>query len=392
VQKWQRRRRAKAMLDAGDVESAIVVIGKDAALRDELAEGLLDSGRLDLSQALLGHRGGSTFDALLKATPADPELDRLLAEAASRNLPSDARVLELSKLLLERGEQQPALSLLERAALSTRNVALLRPALEACLEAKAWTRAWHLVEAGLGAMKRLRGTPEHQFLLRAHEQVLGQLEGPEAVKVDLLMRGELDPFSNRNHLLLVQALMRGGPPLSTRLTLVSASQELREGEERLRSDRKDATGLMMVGSAKLRLGELDDAIDAFERGRLVAPRHFALVAGLGAAKTFQHEGALEKIRALPDLTPMDGLAAVLPDLDQLTMLELRVVQASAKPIASSLPALASSGKTVRILPLDVRVSDVPAGRCVRVEELFDTSEHGWALKTELAKLASEIAG
>ena len=230
------------------------------------------------------------------------------------------------------------------------------------------------------------------FLLRAHAQVLGQLEGPEAVQVDLMMRGEIDPFTHRNHLLLVQALMRGTPPIATRQTLVSASQELREGEERLRSDRKDATGLMQVGSAKLRLGELDDAVDAFERGRMVAPRHFALVAGLGAAKTWLHEGALAKVRALPDVGTLEGLAAVLPDLGQLTTLELRVVHASARPIAASLPALARAGKTVRILPLDVRTSEGAGSRSVRVEELFDTSEHGWALRQQLAEMAAEIAG
>lgn len=372
------------MLEAGEVESAQAVIGADSALRHELAEGLLDSGRLDLSQALLGHEGGSTLEALLKATPADPELDRLLAEAAARTLPADARVLQVSKILLERGAREPALSLLERAALSTRNPELLRAALEACAEAKAWARAWPLVEAGLGAMKQLRGTPEHQFLLGAHELVLGHLEGAEAVKVDLLMRGELDPFTGRDHLLLVKALMKSNPPLTTRLTLVSAPQELREGEERLRSDRKDATGLLWVGSAKLRLGELEEAIDAFERGRAVAPRHFGLVAGLGAARTYAHEGALARLRALPDASPLEGLSSLLPDLEQLTTLEVRVVQASVKPLARWLPAVVSAGSTLRILPLDV------AATGLRVEELFDTSEHGWALAQAFAELVHQV--
>ena len=148
---------------------------------------------------------------------------------------------------------------------------------------------------------------------------------------------------------------------------------------------------MQVGSAKLRLGEMEEAIDAFERGRMVAPRHFALVAGLGAAKTFVREDALAKVRALPDVGALEGLAAVLPDLDPLTTLELRVVHASARPIAGALRALAAAGKTVRILPLDVPTTEVP-GRSVRVEELFDTSEHGWALRQQLAEMAAEIAG
>ena len=386
VQRWQRRRRAKAMLEAGDVESAKTVIGADSALRHELAEGLLDSGRLDLSQALLGHEGDSTLDALLRATPADPELDRLRAEAASRTLPTEARVLELAAQLLQRGEKGPALSLLERAALSTRKPELLRAAIEASTEAKDWARAWPLVEAGLGATKHSRGTPEHRFLLNAHELVLRHLEGDEAVTRDLMMRGELDPFTGRTYLVLAKALMHKSPQLTTRLELVSAPQELREGEALLRSDRKDATGLLKVGSAKLRLGELAEAIDAFEQGRKVGARHFGLVAGLGAARTYEQEGALAQLRKLPDASPLEALASLLPDLEQLTTLEVRVVQASVKPLAMWLPSIAT---TLRILPLDVRAADVQ-GSCVRVEELFDTSEAGWALARAFAELVHPI--
>ncbi|MDP1824020.1 MAG: hypothetical protein Q8L48_12285 [Archangium sp.] len=413
VQRWQRRRRAKAQLEAGDVEGAKGTIGADSALRHELAEGLLESGRLDLSQALLGHRGGSTFDALLEATPADPELERLLAEATARTLPSDARVLQISSTLLARGEREPALALLERAALSSRTWPLLRAGIEASCEAKSWERAWHLIEAGLGALKGQRGTPEHGFLLGAHALVLSHLESAEAVTADLMMRGEI-PFSGRNHLLLARALMRDSPRLASRLTLVSAPQEMREGDQRLELDRKDATGLLLVGSAKLRLGELNEAADVFTRGRDVAPRHFGLVAGLGAAIALDQERALARVRALPDIGVVKGLEALLPDLEQLTTLEVRVAQASVKPLARWLPALADS--RLRILPLDVRVTDLPdfeelRGRvekrdlrswdalgglagdglaCVRVEELFDTSELAWTLAHEFAHLVHQV--
>ena len=393
-----RRRQARALLEAGDVEAARAVIGDDVALRHELAEVLLDSGRLDLGQALLGHTGGSSFDAFLQATPADPELDGWLAEAGAKNLPGDARVLELSRALLERGQTEPALSLLERAALSTRKWELLRAAIEACIAAKAWAHAKPLVEASLGAIKQLRGTAEHDFLLKAHEQVIGNLEGAEAVTVDLMMRGELDPFMGRKHLLLVKALMRGSPKLASRLTLVSAPQELREGDDRLSTERKSAPGLLLVGSAKLRLGELDDAIVAFERGRDVAPRHFALVAGLGAARALSQEHGMARVRSLPDLGVVEGISSLLPDLEQLTMLELRVAQASVKPLSPWLPALA--GKRLRILPLDVRVTDLPefaAGQgeepglgLVRVEELLDTRPVGWPLARELAYLVHQV--
>lgn len=415
VQRWNRRRKAKALLELGRVEEARAVIGTDSTLRHELAEALLEAGRLDVSQALLGHHEDtSTLDALLKAKPADPELDRLLAEASARTLPSDARVLQISQSLLDRGQTEPALALLERAALSSRTWPLLRAALAASLEAQSWERAWHLVEAAFSLSKQPRGTPEHEFLLRAHERVLSRLEGAEAVTVDLMMRGELDAFSGQNHLLLARALMKRSPPLTTRLELLSAPQELREGEDLLRGDKKNANGLLRVGSAKLRLGDLGDAIDAFERGRDVAPRHFALVAGLGAARLLDQQRALARVRSLPDVTKLEGLSAVLPDFEQLTTLESRVVHASVRPLARWLPAL--EGRTLRILPLDVRVTDLPAFEAlkgkveardrrswdalgglagdglalVRVEELFDTSELAWTLGHELAHLVHQV--
>ena len=401
VQRWQRRRQAKALLEAGNVEAAREAIGNDSGLRQELAEALLDAGRLDLGQALLGHTGGSTLEALLQQVPADPELERLLAEARSRELPPNARVLELARTLLERGQQEPALALLERAGQSTRDWELIRAGIDASLEAKQWERAWHLVEAAFGALKGQRGTPEHEFLLRAHRRALGELEGEQAVTIDLLMRGELDLFSSNNHVVLAKALMRSGPALASRLTLVSAPQELREGEERIRNDRKNATGLMQVGSARLRLGELEEAVDAFTRGRDVAPRHFALVAGLGAAHALITQQAIARVRSLPDLGVVEGLNSLLPDLEQLTMLELRVVQASVKPLAQWLPRV--DGR-LRVVPLDVRVTDLPEFKgvepgelhglagdglgCVRVETLFDTTT--WPLAHELAHLVFPV--
>ncbi len=401
VQRWQRRRKAKALLEAGNVEAAREAIGNDSALRQELAEALLDAGRLDLGQALLGHRGGSTLEALLQQTPADPELDRLLAEARAKELPQAPRVLELARTLLERGQKEPALALLERAGQSTRDWEIIRAGIEACTEAKQWERAWHLVEAGLGTIKQRRGTPEHEFLLRAHRLALGELEGEEAVTIDLLMRGELDLFSSNNHVVLARALMSSGPALASRLSLVSAPQELREGEERIRNDRKNAIGLMQVGSARLRLGELEEAAEAFTGGRDVAPRHFALVAGLGAARALISQGAIARVRSLPDIGVIERLGSLLPELEQLTMLELRVVQASVRPLAQWLPRV--DGR-LRIVPLDVRVTDLPEFKdvdpgalhglagdglgCVRVETLFDTTT--WPLAHELAHLVFPV--
>ena len=243
-------------------------------------------------------------------------------------------------------------------------------------------------------LKGQRGSPDHELLLRAHRRALGELEGEAAVTIDLLMRGELDLFSSNNHVLLAKALMREGPALATRLTLVSAPQELREGEDRIRTERKNASGLMQVGSARLRLGELAEAADAFSRGRDTAPRQFALVAGLGAARLLIAQDALTRVRSLPDIGVVERLDSLLPDLEHLTTLELRVAQASVKPLAQWLPKI--DGR-IRILPIDVRVTDLPEFKdldfaglagdglgCVRVETLFDTAT--WPLAHELAHL------
>ncbi len=120
------------------------------------------------------------------------------------------------------------------------------------------------------------------------------------------------------------------------------------------------------------------------------------------------------MRALPDVKEFPGLLSVLPDLDQLSVLELRVAQASVRPLARWLPSL--EGAQLRVLPLDVRVTDLPdfealkgkvesrdrrawdalgglAGdglACVRVEELFDLRELRWTLAHEFAHLVHQV--
>ncbi len=394
------------------------MLGRDEALRRELAEELLEAGELPLSQALLGHEGGSTLDALLSSKAVDVELERLKAEAAAKQLPAeDERILWLAKALEERGEAKLSGDLLERAALDRGSWPLLRAALEALAAQEAWARAWPLVEAGFSHRRELRGTAAHAFLLEAHRRVVTALRSAAAVEVDLMMRGELDPFLDDHHLRLARALQREGPPLTTRLALVPAPQELREGEARLDGDAKSATGLLRVGSAKLRLGELAEARDAFERARAVAPRHFGLVAGLGAALAAQRTGAVQALRALPDLGPLDGLATVVPDAPALTNLELRVVQASVRPLQAWLPRLAARGVTLRILPLDARATDLDdfdarladawarLGRSwdvgglageglgvVKVETLFDLGARGWPVARELVHLLRGLEG
>lgn len=415
---WRRRQRARhlrPLLERGDVAAVRDLLGDDPEALKETADALLDEGRLDLGRALLGHAGGSTLDALLAAPAADRERERLLAEAKSLTLPTDERALSLADMLVDRGERPAARRLLERAAKTRGSWAVVRAAIERAIEDEDWKGAWPLIDASLATVRheRLHGTPDHEFLLQAHQLVLGHLESAESVTVDLMMRGELDPFSGVNHLLLAKALMKQGP-LATRLELVPATQELREGEERLRRDRSDAAGLCLVGSARLRLGEPEEAMVPFARGRDVAPRHFALVAGYGAAKLLVQERHLARVQALPALDEPAHFAAVLPDAAAFTALERKVALASVVPLVRWFPRL--EGARLRVLPLDVRVTDLPeferlrneveardqrswdalgglAGdglACVRVEEVFQLDELRWALAHELAHLVHRV--
>ncbi len=414
--RWRKLRKARALLDGGDVEAAQALVADDRVLRTQLGNALLDEDHVAHGRALLGHQG-STLEALLAATPADPELDRLLAEASSPRLPDLARLWPLVNALRERSREREATALLERAAQQHDDWKVLTAALEALLAAGAWSHAWPLVERGFTLSRRqnARGTEEHQFLLRAHQRVLSQLDSAEAVTVDLMMRGELDAFSGRNHQLLAKALMKRGP-VATRLELVSAGDELREGEALLRDDRTSAVGLLRVGSAQLRMGELEVARDAFERGRGVAPRHFGLVAGLGAVRELSVERALRHVQALPTLQAPPAFERVIVDAASFTALERKVALASVAPLAKWLPSLVEHGARLRVVPLDVRVTDLPdfealRGRvetrdrrswdgigglagdglaCVRVESLFELGELSWALAHELAHLVHEV--
>lgn len=413
--RWSAGRAVRRHVKLGDLAAARAALGDDRALARALADELLEAGDVEAAHALLGGEA-MALSAVLSAEPAAPEVERLEVEARSPALPV-SRVLALAEALAARGAAASARSLLEREALSRVDWRLLRPALEGFLEAGLATRAWPLVEAGFVALSRpeLRGTPDHDFLLMAHRVVLSELENAEAVTVDLLVRGELDAFSGTNQLLLSKALMLRGP-LATRLTLVPATVELSEGEARLSRDRSDATGLMLVGSAKFRLGELGAARDAFERGRLIAPRHFGLVAGLGAVRSLAETRELDRVAKLPKQAEPPGLAALVPDLEALTSLERRVVVASVAPLGEWVARLAAEGARLRVVPLDVRVTDLPefedlkgkvesrhrrawdglgglAGDglgCVRVEELFSLEEFSWTFAHEFAHLVHAV--
>jgi hypothetical protein len=126
-----------------------------------------------------------------------------------------------------------------------------------------------------------------------------------------------------------------------------------------------------------------------------------------------HWAGLAIWRWLPAFPEPEGLGAIVPDLAALTPLERRVVCASAAPLAGALPAVATVGAHIRLLPIGVRPTDVPElslasrGRTddhrsydaigglaaprlavARIDELLDVvTDHGLVFAHELAHLA-----
>jgi len=181
----------------------------------------------------------------------------------------------------------------------------------------------------------------------------------------------------------------------------------------LSSDPRSAHALCLKGSALLRLGKLDAARERFEEAAALDGRCFAAFLGLGAVFDHERYGLLGAAGGLPVFPEPVELGAIVPDLPALTPLELRVVCASAAPLAGALPAVAAAGARIRLLPIDVRPTDVPelsgtiSGRTedhrsydaigglaasrlavARIDELLDVvSESGLVFAHELAHLA-----
>lgn len=259
------------------------------------------------------------------------------------------------------------------------------------------------------------GDPLYAELRALHAQVLAEVHGREAVTVDAALRRKLDARAGVNFKLLAQSLMQqrqGGPRT---LTLEAAAREQALGRELLSVDSRDPSGHLLLGSAELREGRFAAAVRHFERAEQLDPRNFAAVLGRGSALQGREEGAADLIvQRLGKPGDLSAWQRVVPDLEQLTALERRVVQASVLPLRTLLPRLEAAGARIRILPLDVLATDLPelsalagtkdeedhrAWSCisgltegalaiVKVEELLELqSEAGWTFAHELAHLA-----
>ncbi|MDY7230963.1 hypothetical protein SYV04_31535 [Hyalangium sp. s54d21] len=200
---------------------------------------------------------------------------------------------------------------------------------------------------------------EYAELEALHTEVLATMHGHEAVVVDAARRRKLDTRAGVNFTLLAAHQMLGAPCRAPSLALRPLQALRKLADERLRSDTSDSIGHVQQGVIALREGRFRNALKHFERANELSPEDFAPLLGKGAALELEQQDVLGALKRLPEVSPLEGLERVFPDWSALTDRERRVVHASAFPLRQFLPHLAQAGYHVRILPLDVRASDLP---------------------------------
>jgi tetratricopeptide (TPR) repeat protein len=244
------------------------------------------------------------------------------------------------------------------------------------------------------------------------DELEARLNGRESLVVAPAMKGKLDGKSGSNYRLLGESLMVGAPRLAAVLELQTPEETARRAEELLRVRPKDVDGLALKASARLRAGKVGEAKELFERACEADGRCFVGFVGLGAVLDHERHRLREAAERLPSRPEPPGLPKVVPDLAALTSLERKVVCACAFPFRAALPLLAARGAHLRLLPVDVRATDLSelagieeersddhrsyeaigglANRKIavaRAEELLDVaSEHGLVFAHELAHL------
>jgi tetratricopeptide (TPR) repeat protein len=249
---------------------------------------------------------------------------------------------------------------------------------------------------------------------RLRDEVYAKLHGREAT-IDLhASEAKLDARAGVNYRLLGAQLAAKSERIADVVELEDPDSTERRGQVLLAQASNPARGLVLIGSAQLRRGEVSMALETFEQACEADGRCFAAFLGLGAAMEHERYDLHRMVRrlALPSSLPPE-LAACVPDFSVLTEAERRVVWASVQPLRSALPPLVEAGAKIRILPIDVRATDVGifeaavgeraddqrsydaisglathGGAIAKIEELLDiVSDAAWTFAHELAHVA-----
>jgi tetratricopeptide (TPR) repeat protein len=205
---------------------------------------------------------------------------------------------------------------------------------------------------------------EYTEIRRLHDEAYAALHGREKVIESELVKRDLDPRAGVNYKLLGEARMArhtGGPLAESDLRLRSVEGGLAFGQG-LISRGERARGLCHLGLARLRQGRFEQARQHFSEARDEDDDSFAAYLGLGAALDLDRGRVLERLAALPDLPMPALLDQVVIDWPALTPQERKVVTVAAEPAAAVLPRIVAAGAVARLLPIDVRLADLPGMR------------------------------
>jgi tetratricopeptide (TPR) repeat protein len=371
--------------------------------------------------------GGSAPRALdeARALAADGRLDEAVArfDAHLAQHPNDVPAYaELARVLVKAGREAEAAEFIFETEAATPMVLLAQGEtyaatgrLEEALEALERAREWYKSELGTNyhATYAREGYAEASLLF---DGIYAEMHGHEKVVVEHATRGRLDAQAGVNYRLLGNSLMVGSAHRPETLHLESVAATRRRLEALAPDERKAVRGQLLLGAIAMREGDAKDAAAAFERAAAQDGTHFAAFRGLGAAKDMANAGWPRPLKGLPSFSidGWRGLDSVAPDLPNFTDVERRLVLCAVAPLRHALPLLARDGKTVRVMPLDVRTTDHPdfagdedhrfaddhralsalsgvAGAklaLVRLDELLDVGiEQGWVFAHEFAHLA-----
>jgi tetratricopeptide (TPR) repeat protein len=245
---------------------------------------------------------------------------------------------------------------------------------------------------------------------RLRNDVYAELHGREATIELAAAEGRLDARAGVNYRLLGARLASSGKRVAEVLELQDPDTTEKRGEA---CGPKSALGLALIGSAQLRRGDLGAARKSFERSSELDGRCFAAFLGLGAVLDCEKHALHRRAERLAIAQADPVIASVVPDWPALTELERRVVWASIGPCAELLPELAKRTVTMRVLPIDVRATDIglfehvagmraaddhrsydalggvatSRGAIAKIEDLLDiASTHSWTLAHEFAHL------
>lgn len=338
-------------------------------------------------------------DALrLLAWLEPPEQAVETLQALRERSPDDADLaLEQAEVLLELDRPRDAAAALRlfREALGVRALLVLGKALYA---SEQMEEALEVLEAAVAQADVIArsdplggdvtvGDPMFQELALLHQAALREVHGDEAVTVDAARRRKLDTRAGVNFKLLAQSLMKDREAAPQVLQLESAEAQRTRGKRLLHERPDSADGHLLLGQADLREGWFARARAHFERAQEVEPRHFGGVLGHGAALQLEEQRAADVASRLPLSPELDAWVRVVPDLPALTPLERRVVWASVAPLAPLKPVLEAAGARIRVLPLDVRPTDLPELADVRDERADDHRAYACVAGLAYDKLA-----